>query len=97
MIRGFRNRGTEDVFNGADTKAGRKVCPRELWPVARRKMDQLNRVAELRHLALPPGNELEALRGDREGQHSVRINDRYRVCFRWVNHGAEDVEIVDYH
>lgn len=97
MIRSFRDQGTEDVFNGADTAAARRVCQRPIWPVARRKLDQVNRVRELRDLSIPPGNRLEALRGTRQGQHSIRINDQYRVCFRWEAGDAQEVEITDYH
>jgi len=68
-----------------------------LWRVARRKLDQINQAVRLADLAAPPANRLEALRGDRRGQHSIRINDQYRVCFRWTQRGAEDVEITDYH
>lgn len=97
MIASFRDRGTEDVFDGRDTRAARKTCPRPLWPVARRKLDQLNRVTELVELAVPPGNRLEPLKGDRVGQHSIRVNDRFRLCFRWETGHAYDVEITDYH
>jgi toxin HigB-1 len=65
--------------------------------VARRKLRQLEIAGRLEDLRIPPGNRLEALRGDRAGQHSIRVNDRFRVCFRWTSAGAEDVEIVDYH
>ena len=65
--------------------------------VARRKLDQLNAVGELRDLASPPGNRLEALKKDRRGQHSIRVNDQFRVCFVWTPKGPKDVEIVDYH
>jgi proteic killer suppression protein len=65
--------------------------------VARRKLDQLEAAGELRDLASPPGNRLEALLGNRRGQHSIRINDQFRVCFIWTAHGPKDVEIVDYH
>jgi toxin HigB-1 len=64
---------------------------------ARKKLDQLNQAAALNDLRAPPGNHLERLKGDREGQHSIRINDQWRLCFRWTEAGAEDVEIVDYH
>ena len=97
MIRSFRDQGTEDIFDGADSRAARKACPSPLWQVARRKLDQVNRVRELAELAVPPGNRLERLRGDRSGQHSIRINEQYRVCFRWEAGGAYDVEITDYH
>jgi proteic killer suppression protein len=65
--------------------------------VARRKLRQLQIAGRLEDLRVPPGNRLEALRGDRAGQHSIRINEQYRLCFRWTAAGAEDVEIVDYH
>jgi proteic killer suppression protein len=97
-IRSFADAGTEDVFNGEDTKAARKACPVELRSVAERKLDVLNNAATLADLRSPPGNRLEALHGDRKGQHSIRINERYRVCFVWGDSGdADDVEIVDYH
>ena len=97
MIRSFRDRGTEDVFDGADTRAARRKCPRAVWAIARRKLDQINRVRTLGELAVPPGNRLERLRSDRSGQHSIRINDQYRICFRWENGYADEVEITDYH
>lgn len=68
-----------------------------MWRVARRKLDQINRVRELAELAVPPGNRLERLRGDRSGQHSIRINDQYRVCFYWEGGYADDIEITHYH
>jgi proteic killer suppression protein len=68
-----------------------------MWPVARRKLDQLNRVRELSQLAVPPGTRLQRLRGDRIGLHSIRINDQYRICFRWEDGHAYDVEMTDYH
>ncbi len=97
MIFSFRGSGTKDVFDGVDTRAARRTCPRSVGTVARRKLDQINRVREVRELAVPPGNRLEALRGDRWGQHSIRINDQYRVCFRWESGHAYEVEITDYH
>lgn len=97
MIRSFADQATEDLFNGEDTRAARRRLPTALWPVARRKLTQLNRVEELREMGVPPGNRLERLRGDRAGQHSVRINDQYRVCFRWEEGHADDVEVTDYH
>jgi len=65
--------------------------------VAGRKLDQINRAAELTYLEIPSGDRLEALKGDRKGQHSIQINDHYRICFRWADDGAHDVEITDYH
>ncbi|RPI27409.1 MAG: plasmid maintenance system killer protein [Acidobacteria bacterium] len=97
MIESFRDVGAEDVFNGRNTKAARQTCPRALWAVAARKLDQLDSVETIGELQIPPGNRLEALHGDREGQHSIRLNERYRVCFLWSERGPTNVEIVDYH
>jgi proteic killer suppression protein len=97
VIRSFRNKGTEDVFNGDDTKAGRRACPQQLWKVARRKLDIVNNATRLADLKAPPNNKLESLKGKRAGQHAIRINDQYRVCFRWTNEGTEEVEVTDYH
>ena len=96
VIRSFA-RATEDIFNGVATRRARAACPPALWRVARRKLTQINRVRDLRELGVPPGNRLERLSGDRAGQHSIRINERYRVCFRWENSHANEVEIADYH
>ena len=97
MIRSFRNQGAEDIFDGFDTPAARRTCPRLLWKSARRKPDQINRVKDLFDLAVPPGNRLERLKSDRSAQHSIRINEQYRVCFRWEDENAYEVEITDYH
>lgn len=97
MIRSFADGATEDVFNGIPSSRGRRTCPLDLWRAARRKLLRLNDARELRDLRTPPGNCLERLRGDREGQHSIRINDQYRICFRWRNGHVDDVEITDYH
>ncbi len=97
VIRTFASEPTEDIFDGIDSRRARAVCPQSLWRVARRKLTQLNRVRDLRELAVPPGNRLERLTGRRRGQHSIRINDQYRVCFRWEDGYADDVEIIDYH
>ena len=97
MIRSFRDSGTRDVWDDERSKRAMKTCPADLWTVAQRKLDQLNQAAGLLDLRVPPKNRLEALKGDRKGQHSTRINDQYRICFRWSESGPEDVEIVDYH
>ncbi|PSM49334.1 plasmid maintenance system killer protein [Chroococcidiopsis sp. CCALA 051] len=97
MIVAFKDRGTEDIFDGEDSKDARKVCPINLWSVARRKLDQLSAAVSLNDLRVPPGNRLEALQGERADQHSIRINDQYRICFVWLEQGADLVEIVDYH
>lgn len=100
MIRSFGPRGTEDVFNGVDSRLARRACPSTLWSVARRKLDQLDATVSLNALRVPPGNQLEALKAlkaDRRGQHSIRLNDQFRICFVWTPEGPQAVEIVDYH
>lgn len=97
MIQSFRNTGTENIFNGENTREARKICPTSLWKVAARKLDQVDSVTTLHDLKIPPGNKLEALLGDRKGQNSIRINDQYRICFIWTDSGPDQVEIVDYH
>lgn len=97
MIRSFRNQQSEDIFHGVESKKAAKVLPLKLWRAAGRKLDQINRVVTLEELKAPPGNRLEALHGHRKGQHSIRINDQYRICFVWADDGVHDVEITDYH
>lgn len=97
MIRSFATRATEDIFNGVGSARARALCALALWPVVWRKLHLVNRARDLRDLAVPPGNRLEMLHGDREGQHSIRVNARLRVCFRWEDGDAYDVEITDYH
>ncbi len=97
MIISFYNRWTEDIFNRKDTEVARKTCPKELWRIAQRKLDQLNAAVSLESLAIPPSNHLEALRGKRRGQHSLRRNNQYRICFHWAKEGPERIEITDYH
>lgn len=97
MIESFGDGPTKDIFNGRNTKKARKVCPVELWNLAARKLDQQDSVESLSELNIPPGNKLEPLKGEREGQHSIRINDQYRICFRWTDSGPADVQIIDYH
>ena len=97
MIRSFRNQGTKDVFDGTESRAAQKVCSQQLWGVAWRKLDQINRVSDMASLRVPPGNRLESLKGRRKGQHSIKVNGQYRICFKWAKDGAHDVEIVDYH
>ena len=97
MIVAFRDQGTKDIFNGVNSRAARKTCPETLWKVAARKLDLLDSAAALDDLRVPPGNRLEALSGDRKGSQSIRINDQYRICFRWTDKGPDQVEIVDYH
>jgi proteic killer suppression protein len=97
VIASFADDATEDVFHGIDSRRARRACPVGLWPAARRKLTQLNRVRALTELAIPPGNRLERLKGDRAGQHSIRINEQFRICFRWEDDHADDVEVTDYH
>jgi toxin HigB-1 len=97
VIRSFGDQGTQDVFDRKSSKEARRCCPEALWPTARRKLDMLNAAVSLRSLSIPPGNRLEALKGDREGQHSIRINEQFRICFAWTGDGPERVEIADYH
>ena len=97
MILSFKNTGAEDIFNGKNSKAARRTCPRQIWRIAARKLDQLDSVISITELQSPPGNKLEAMSHDRKGQHSIRINDQFRVCFIWTESGPDQVEIVDYH
>lgn len=97
MIVSFHDGGTEDIFDGITSGRARRACPPDLVRVARRKLDQINQAVTLSDLRAPPSNHLEKLKADRYGQHSIKINDRWRVCFTWTESGAEDVEIVDYH
>jgi len=92
VIKSFKCRDTEDLFN-------RKRVSRfvNIESVARRKLEQLNQAGKLGDLRIPPGNRLEALKGERDEQYSIRVNDQFRLCFRWSGTDAEDVEIVDYH
>jgi toxin HigB-1 len=97
MIVSFRDTVTRSIYDGTESKAARRKLPVELWRIARRKLDQLDTATRLEQLAVPPGNMLERLRGDRAGQHSIRINDQYRICFVWADQGPSQVEITDYH
>lgn len=93
MIQSFKDRITEAVFAGQCPKG----FPADIFSVARRKLGMLHAAPSLGALRVPPANRLEALKGDRAGQHSIRINDQWRICFRWTRAGPQDVEIVDYH
>jgi proteic killer suppression protein len=93
MIRDFADKEAEKVWDGTVSRR----LPREIQAVARRKLRMLNNARQLDDLRIPPANRLEALKGNRRGQHSIRINDQWRVCFRWNDGDASQVEIVDYH
>lgn len=92
MIRSFKCSDTEVLSKGNRVKRFASIAT-----IARRKLRQLEIAANLEDLRVPPGNRLEALKGDRAGQHSIRINRQWRICFRWTEAGAENVEIIDYH
>jgi len=93
VIRTFADKRSKAVFENERVKR----LPREVTVVAQRKMYRIHTAGQLEDLTVPPGNRLERLRGDRNGQHSIRINDQWRICFRWEDGHAYDVEIVDYH
>jgi proteic killer suppression protein len=96
-IRSFRDPATEDINYGRSSKPARRALPVELHEKARIKLARLHAAESLSDLATLPGNRLEALKGDRKGHYSIRINDQYRICFGWRGDAAEQVEIVDYH
>ena len=93
MIRSFADKETEKIWQGT---ASRRL-PNDIQSVARRKLRMLNSARRVDDLRIPPANRLEALKGERRGQYSIRINDQWRICFRWSDGDASDVEIVDYH
>ena len=93
MIKSFKNTETERVYS----REGSKNLPRDIQQVSLRKLRMLNNAKNLNDLRMPPANRLERLRGDREGQYSIRINDQWRICFNWQEGDESDVEITDYH
>ena len=93
MIKSFADKETEKIFN----REFSRKRPHEIQPLAKRKLDMINAADALEDLRIPPGNRLESLHGDREGQHSIRINDQWRICFYWIDNNACDVEVTDYH
>ena len=97
MIISFANDSTHDVFDGINSKKARKIINPNLIPIAQRKLDMINTALFLNDLKIPPSNHLEALKGNFKGKYSIRINDQYRIVFRWSDQGAEEVEIIDYH
>ncbi|HUT35311.1 MAG TPA: type II toxin-antitoxin system RelE/ParE family toxin [Planctomycetota bacterium] len=96
MIASFGDRGTEDVYHGLRSVRARRIPP-AVWRTARRKLDMLEYAQGLRDLLAPPGNRLEALKGGLSGFHSIRINDQWRILFRWHEGAAHKLTIVDYH
>jgi len=96
MIRTLADDTTTDIWNGVNSKAARRI-PRALWPVVQRKLDQVDSVTKLDDLRVPPGNRLHALTDDLSGYHAIRVNDQYRIIFRFDGHDAYDVRCTDYH
>ena len=96
VIRSFSDRTTEDVFYGEDSKRARRL-PKTLWPLIRRKLDLLQAATCLEDLRTPPGNRLEALKGEHSGRHSIRVNEQYRLTFRFEGDDAWEVRCEDYH
>ena len=96
-IKNFKNKGTEEVNYGRPSKDALKIMPKELHRKAQIKLARLGAVTSMQDFQEIRGNRFEKLKGDRKGQCSIRINDQYRICFRWENKNALDVEIVDYH
>lgn len=96
MIINFADKTTEDIYNGVDSKPARKI-PMVIWGIAQRKLDMIDAAAEIKDLKIPPANRLEKLKGSLEGYFSIRINDQYRIIFKWINSAAENVKITDYH
>lgn len=97
MIQSFADEATEDIFNGINSKCSRKRLDSSLYEIARRKLDMLDAAINLNDLCVPPGNRLEALKGNLKGKHSIRINDQYRILFSWGILGPEQVKVTDYH
>jgi len=97
LIVSFADRESIEIWEGIRSKKARKRLPIQLWPIASRKLDYIDSAKFLKDLEVPPGNRLEKLKGDREGQYSIRINQQYRICFDWVAGQVENLEIVDYH
>ena len=96
MIRTLADDTVRDIWNGVNTKASRRI-PRDLWPSVRRKLDQIDAVIRLDDLKVPPGNRLHALTGDLRGCHAIRVNDQYRIVFRFDGADAFEVRCTDYH
>ena len=96
MIASFADKVTRDLYDGTNSKEARTI-PKQLWPIVARKLDMINAANALLDLSSPPGNRLEALKGEKKGLHSIRVNDQYRIIFRWSEGNAYDVQVTDYH
>jgi len=96
VILDFADKTTEDIFHGTDSKAARRV-PQMIWKIVVRKLDMVNAAAVLGDLRVPSANRLEVLKGSRAGYHSIRVNDQFRIVFRWADGNAKSVSVTDYH
>ena len=96
MIRSFADDATRDVFGNVNSKAARRI-PSTAWKAAQRKLKQIDLVTKLDDLKIPPGNDLHALKDDQAGRHATKVNDQYRITFRWEGHDAFDVRCENYH
>lgn len=96
MIINFKSQATQDIYDGINSKEARKIA-QTVWRVAQRKLDMINAAINITDLRVPPGNRLEALKGDLDGYHSIRINNQYRIIFFFKDSNAHNVEIADYH
>lgn len=96
MLRSFGSRATQDIWDGENTSAAR-AFPRDMWAAAQRKLDMIHAACEVIDLRVPPGNRLEKLKGKLKDIYSIRINDQFRIIFKWSQGAADEVEIIDYH
>ena len=96
MIINFADQVTEDIFNGLDTKQARRI-PSVVWRITIRKLDMLSAANELKDLRIPPANHLEVMKGKWTGSLSIRVNDQFRIVFKWTDGNVRDVQIIDYH
>lgn len=97
MITSFADQGSEDIYDGKNSKAARGKLPRNLWVIAQRKLGYLRNARQLADLRSPPGNQLEELRGAHRGRYSIRINEQYRIVFTWEGSNAANIWVGDYH
>jgi proteic killer suppression protein len=96
VIQSFGDEATEDVFNGKNTRHARTI-PKDLWPIVQRKLDYVDSAPDLRAIQAVPGNRLEGLKGDQKGRHSIRVNNAYRITFKFGNGNAHEVRCENYH
>ncbi len=96
VIASFADKVTQDLYDGTNSKEAR-IIPKQLWPIVARKLDMIGAAHMLFDLSSPPGNRLEALKGKEKGLHSIRVNDQFRIVFRWAEGNVYDVQVTDYH